>query len=426
LYPSRSELQLIQQRRETEVAEISLSPGATANGDPGLDGVAKDGRLWGSKDVSFTTGDIAQRHGICRVKGGSMSYKIMATCVLTLLAFVSSPLARAATTTCVVPSSGLVSWWTGDTDETDLYGVNNPTAVNAVTLVPGEVSNGFTFGTDGYIDIPPSRTLANRKFTWAAWVMPHGTGPNNDDVGSVIIEQGIDDSDVAVALHWRADPDDRFVFMFGNTGTEVIYSTDVFPPGVFYFVVGSYDGSTFRLYVNGVLEGTYTETKTIAYSSETWEIGSTSATDRGDGFPRTWNGIIDEVQAYRIALSASQIEAIYKAGSLGVCKAPVITNPAQETFAKETVGTTSPAKTVTIINNRNVVLDMNGFAFTGSDPDDFTESSTTCTTTLASRKSCRVSITFTPQSTGERSATLNVNDSDSGSPQAIALNGTGK
>jgi hypothetical protein len=359
-------------------------------------------------------------------EGGFMSRKIMLVSVWMFLALICGSFAYGTTPSCTVPPTSLVSWWTGDTDETDLYDVNNPSALNAITLVPGEVLDGFSFGTDGYIDIPRSKTLANKKFTWAAWAMPNGIGPNNDDVGSVIIEQGIDDNNVAVALHWRADPDYRFVFMFGNTSTEIIYSTDTFPPGVFYFVAGIYDGSTFRLYVNGVLEGTYSEEKTIAYSTETWEIGSTSVIDRNAGYPRTWNGTIDEVQAYNAPLSAAQIESIYKAGSLGDCKEGVLASPAQETFAAETVDTTSPVKTLTVINNRDVVLNLDGFTLTGKDPEDFSESTTTCTSTLAARKSCQISITFTPQSTGKRSAILNINNSDSGTLQTVALTGTGK
>jgi hypothetical protein len=356
-----------------------------------------------------------------------MFQKLRTSSVFLLSIIFLAAVAEAATPTCVLPSSKLVSWWTGDVDESDLYGLNNSSDVNAVTPVPAEVLYGFSFGTLGYIDIPPSSTLANEKFTWAAWAMPNGIGPNNDNVGSVIIEQGIDDFDVAVALHWRADPDYRFVFMFGNTSTEIIYSNDTFPPGVFYFVAGTYDGTTFRLYVNGVLEGTYTEKKKIGYSTETWEIGSTSVIDRNAGFPRTWNGIIDEVQAYNVALSAAQITSIYKAGSLGVCRLPVVTSPAaEETFAAEDVGSTSTAKTITILNNRDVVLDMNGLTIIGNDPDDFTESSTTCASSLAARTSCKVSIVFTPQSTGKRSAGLSVSDSALTSPQIVSLDGTGK
>lgn len=326
---------------------------------------------------------------------------------------------------CVVPPSGLVSWWTGDTNATDLYGVNNPPAVNAVKLVPAKVKDGFIFGTDGYIDIPASKSLANQKFTWDAWVKPEGPGPNNDFYGNVIISQGIDDTNLSVALLWRDNPDDRFLFVFGDIGGEVIVSKDTFPTGSFYFIAGTYDGTTFRLYVNGVLEGTFVETKTIGYTSRTWEIGNLDAIYRSEGVLRTWNGIIDEVEAFNVALSATRLESIYKAGSTGKCKAPVIVTPTSETFAPQEVGTTSPPKIVMVINNRDASVTMDGFAFTGTDPTDFGKSSTTCGSTLAARKSCTVDVTFSPRAMGTRTAVLEVKDSAVGSPQAVKLSGTG-
>jgi hypothetical protein len=206
----------------------------------------------------------------------------------------------------------------------------------------------------------------------------------------------------------------------------VIVSSDTFPPGSFYFVAGTYDGSTFRLYVNGVLEGTFSETKTIPYSSETWEIGSAGPVSRGQGFPRTWNGIIDEVEAFKFALSPSAIRSIYGRGSVGKCKGPVVLIPTSLSFAAQTVGTTSPAKTITVVNNRDNAITMDGFSFTGTDPADFAESSTTCGSTLKGRKRCTVAITFTPQAVGKRTAVLNVNDSAPGSPQKSSLSGTGQ
>jgi hypothetical protein len=353
-----------------------------------------------------------------------MSWKFAAASQILLLTLVFHG-QGSASAPCIAPPSGLISWWTGDADATDLYGVNNPSAVNAVSLVPGEVSNGFTYGTSGYIDIPSSPTLANQKFTWDAWVRPDGPGPNNDNYGSIIIVQSIDNNDVSVELTWRAT-DNRFLFLFGNVGSEYIVSNDTFPPGTFYLVAGTYDGATFRLYVNGVLEGSFAEKKTIAYSSRTWEIGATDAIVRGEGYPRTWNGVIDEVEAFKVALSAANILKIFKAGSAGKCKDPVVVTPSSETFAPQTVGTTSPAKTVMVLNNRNATVTVDSFTFTGADPADFAESSTTCGSTLAARKTCKVSVTFTPQATGTRSAVLNVNDSAAGSPQKVGLSGKGK
>ncbi len=359
-----------------------------------------------------------------------MSWKIAVASQLMLLAVVFHGQASASSTpspTCVVPPTGLVSWWTGDVDETDLYGVNNPSAVNAVTLVPGEVLDGFTFGTGAYIDIPASSTLANQKFTWDAWVEPEGPGPNDDQWGNVIVQQFINDyDDHTVYLAWRWDPDDRFVFVFGYDESEFIVSNDTFPPGAFYLVAGTYDGATFRLYVNGVLEGSYAEKKKIAYPSLTWNIGSQDAYSRSVGYGRTWNGVIDEVEAFKVALSAADLLRIFKAGSAGNCKDPVVVTPAKEAFAPQAVDTTSPAKTVMILNNRNVTLTIDPFTLGGADPLDFGDPSTTCGSTLAARKTCKVSVTFTPTETGKRSAVLDVNDSDASSPQTVSLSGTGK
>ena len=330
-----------------------------------------------------------------------------------------------AQTPCWVPPASLVSWWTGDHNERDLYGVNNPTAVHAVTLVPAKVAHGLTFGSGGYIDIPPSPTLANQTFTWDAWVKPEGPGPNNDSFGSIVLQQGIDNNHVSVSLDWRDNPDDRFAFFFGNVVSEAIYSKDTFPPGTFYFVAATYDGTIFRLYVNGVLEGMFKETKTVPYSSETWEIGSAGPISRSEGLPRTFNGIIDEVEAFKGALSQSAIQAIYQKGSVGKCKAPVVLTPTSLKFATQIVGTTSSAQSITVLNNRNNTISMNGFPFTGADPTDFAEASTTCGSSLGGRKKCRVSIAFTPQAIGTRTAVLNVNDSVSGSPQTVQLSGTG-
>jgi hypothetical protein len=332
-----------------------------------------------------------------------------------------------AITPCVAPSLALVSWWTGDTNTTDLYGLNNPSAVNAVTLVPAEVGDGFSFGKGSYIDIPDSATLDTQRYTWGAWVMPKGPGPNDDNYGSVIVEKGIDDTDASIDLLWRDNPDDRFLFIYGSQTAELITSTDTFPPGVFYFVAATYDGTTFKLYVNGVLEGSFAETKKVTYTSaHTWEIGSGDAFYRSLGYSRTFNGIIDEVQGYKGALSQVAIQSIYKAGPGGVCKAPVVLTPTGVGFGTLPVGTTSPTKTVTVINNRRAAVTIDGFAFSGTDIADFAESSTTCGSVLAGRKSCQVSVTFTPQATGKRTAVLDVSDTSIGSPQKVNLSGTGQ
>lgn len=240
-----------------------------------------------------------------------------------------------AQTACLAPPSGLVSWWPGDANENDIAGTNNPNGVSGVTLVPGEVSNGLSLRTNGYIQVPASSSLANPNFTWAAWVKPTGPGPNNDADGSTIAQQDIDDYNLSVALYWRSS-DSRFVFIFGNSTTEIITSKDAFPTGSFYHLAATYDGAVFRLYVNGIAEGTYTETKKVPYSTIAWTVGSSGPAGIAIGYPRTFVGIIDELQAFNRALSQSELQSIFAAGAAGECKNAASQTPAAPQSAAQT------------------------------------------------------------------------------------------
>src|SRR5205823_13558699 len=98
-------------------------------------------------------------------------------------------------------------------------------------------------------------------------------------------------------------------------------SQHAFVPGQYYLVSGTYDGAVFKLFVNGVLEGQLAEAKTIPYSAIAWTIGAASPNIRAGNFPRTWSGVIDEVQAFNRALTQAEIQSIFAAGTAGECKA---------------------------------------------------------------------------------------------------------
>lgn len=112
-----------------------------------------------------------------------------------------------------------------------------------------------------------------------------------------------------------------------------------------------------------------------------------------------------------------------------VGSAPTATlTPASLTFASTTVGVTTAAQTVTLKNTSaslTLTIDTNGITFTGSDPTSFTQTATTCGTTLAAGASCTISVAFKPQAAGPLSANLAVADNAAGSPQLVTLSGTG-
>ena len=107
----------------------------------------------------------------------------------------------------------------------------------------------------------------------------------------------------------------------------------------------------------------------------------------------------------------------------GVAQATV--SPTSLTFPKQTVGTTSGAKTVTLRNNLLTTLTVSSLTFTGADPNDFFQTST-CDGSVGAQSTCTISVTFKPTAKGARTATLNVNDSANNSPQTVSLTGTGE
>jgi len=106
----------------------------------------------------------------------------------------------------------------------------------------------------------------------------------------------------------------------------------------------------------------------------------------------------------------------------GTGKASVMLTPASATYKAQKVGTTSKPKTFTLTNNQSVTLNDIAISTTG----DFAVSATTCTTSLAAKGKCTISVTFTPAATGTRTGQLSVSDSASNSPQTSTLTGTGK
>ena len=56
---------------------------------------------------------------------------------------------------------------------------------------------------------------------------------------------------------------------------------------------------------------------------------------------------------------------------------------------------------------------------------DFAISANTCGATLAAKKSCKVSITFTPMALGALTGMLTFADNAANSPQTVPLSGTG-
>jgi hypothetical protein len=109
----------------------------------------------------------------------------------------------------------------------------------------------------------------------------------------------------------------------------------------------------------------------------------------------------------------------------GIVNGPVVTlSPASVAFGSVAIGSTSAAATITVTNSGNATLTGITPSLAGTNPTDF-EGSSTCETTLAAGASCTIAVEFVPAAAASYSATLEIADNASGSPQKVSLTGTG-
>jgi len=95
--------------------------------------------------------------------------------------------------------------------------------------------------------------------------------------------------------------------------------------------------------------------------------------------------------------------------------------PTSLSFGKHAVGTTSAAKTVTLTNLGKGQLVVSSISASVG----FVQTNT-CSGAIASKKNCKISVTFAPVSKGFTTGSLQINDNANNSPQVVELSGTGR
>ena len=90
-------------------------------------------------------------------------------------------------------------------------------------------------------------------------------------------------------------------------------------------------------------------------------------------------------------------------------------------FGGEAVGITSPAQSITLSNYGTASLTGVSLAAATA---DFAQTNT-CGSTLAPGANCIITVTFTPSNTSDENGTVSIADNATGSPQIVALTGSG-
>jgi hypothetical protein len=220
---------------------------------------------------------------------------------------------RAWAADCVPPPAGLVAWWSAEGNANDIAGTNNGTLLNGATFAPGIVGQAFSFdGVDDVIQVPSSLALsfANSPMTVELWAYRTGGAPIMHFIGKRTACAG-DNTVIHYQLYFNMLTGQGLAF--GSFADEEAASGLDMPMNTWTHLAGTFDGSNLCLYVNGILK--------VAKAGAS--LGQTNAAQLligGSADCPPFAGLIDEVSIYNRALSASEIFAIYEAGSAGKCQ----------------------------------------------------------------------------------------------------------
>ena len=211
-------------------------------------------------------------------------------------------------------TTGLVAHWKLDdgsgTTAADASGSGyHGTLVNmnpAGAWVTGKIGGALEFdGSNDYVDIGNSLSPVN-NFTVAAWV-----NPAKSDINLEIISKGNDGTDTQWELT-TSTPAGQVDFraVLSGVGSSGVRSTQSLPVGSWTFLVGTYDGTSWRIYWNGALDKISTMPGPVVTSSALY-IG---AIDNAGSPGKFWEGLIDDVRLYDRVLTNSEIQSLYLNG----------------------------------------------------------------------------------------------------------------
>ena len=209
-------------------------------------------------------------------------------------------------------TTGLAGHWkfdeTSGTSASDSSGNNNTgTLTNSPTWTTGKINSALSFdGVNDYADIG-TMNVSGSGITIAAWVKA-------DSFSSAIDTRFISkaNSTSEQGHYWMLGQTNsggdklRFRLKAGGSTQTLIASSGDLPTGTWFHAIATYDGSTMRLYKDGIEVGSVAKSGTI-------DIDATIPANiaRNPDGSNHMDGTMDDVRIYNRALSTSDIQALY-------------------------------------------------------------------------------------------------------------------
>ena len=300
---------------------------------------------------------------------------------------------------------------------------NSGTAALTITSVSLSGANAGDFAQTNTCPLSPNTLAAGANCIISVTFTPSANGGRS---ASVTVSDNASGSPQSVALSGTGVTPAPAVTLnptslsFGNQDvgtTSAAKSVTLTNSGTAALTISS-------IAVSGINAGDFAQTNSCPLSPSTLAAGA-NCTMSVTFSPSATGSRSASVTISDNATGSPQTVALLGTGTVS---APAMTlNPTSLSFGNQNVGTTSAAKTVTLTNSGTAALTITSISVTGTNAGDFAQTNTCpiSPSTLAAGANCTISVTFTPSASGARSGAVSMSDNAAGSPQSVALSGTG-
>jgi hypothetical protein len=250
------------------------------------------------------------------------SFSVAGTYVLQLVASDGSVRDSGTLTVTVLPPcttlpSGLAGWWRGEGDASDFLNRNNGALVNNPSFTSAIVGQGFQFNGTNFVQVADSADLKPARVTVDTWVKfdsLDSPGASMAGLQYLVFKKNSRSNafEGYTLLKLRVNGHDQIQFYVTSAGGTQVFAGSVtnIVAGQFYHVAATYDGTTLSLYINGVLESQAVAGFALNYSATPLFLGTS-----GQSFDGKLVGVLDEVQLFNRALTATEVQTLHTNGT---------------------------------------------------------------------------------------------------------------
>jgi hypothetical protein len=265
--------------------------------------------------------------------------------------------------------SSLVSWWrfegSGTTAIDSGSGSNDGTLINGVTRSTDVPPNPFVNTLSTYFDgvddrVQMNHTLTNgyAELSVSTWVKYNNNLATSNWYHPIVARQGsLGNSFVLQNMRSGASSNGGELYFGVNTpnGNFNAFSGVVPSQNVWYNIVGTYDGSNVKIYIDGVLKGTLSASGNINTNNTILYLGDSGY----GGYSQILNGNLDEVSIYSRGLTQSEVTDIFGQG------VPSDVSSISDIEAYWRMGDGDTANTITdnVGSNNGTMVNMNASNF---------------------------------------------------------------